>query len=160
MFIKGLGQSPTNMKSLKTVSASLRPSEIWMSALLPHKMRGNALQHYLRLKYGANVSAKNLTNETALHKASIKDHQRIAEILLKNEAEVDAKDKCYETPLHKASSYGHQDMAEILLKNGGDANSVTTYNGNETPLHKASFYGHKGTTEILLKYGNVLLTPL
>ena len=30
---------------LKYSEASLRPLEIWMSALLPHKMRGNALQH-------------------------------------------------------------------------------------------------------------------
>ena len=55
---------------LKYSEASLRPLEIWMSALLPHKMRGNALQHYLRLKYGANISFAHLGRaEVCLHSA-------------------------------------------------------------------------------------------
>ncbi len=60
------------------------------------------------------------TAYTALHRAAIRGHRDIAELLLERGANVEARDFSGARPLHFAVENGHQDIVELLLAHGAD----------------------------------------
>ena len=68
---------------------------------------GDVARIQTMLKAGANVNAKNLDGETALHYAARKGHAAAIEVLLKAGANVNAKDKDGFKVLHYAEANGH-----------------------------------------------------
>jgi len=95
-----------------------------------------------------NVNALNSKDESALMLAALKDHQALAEKLIKKGADVN---KTGWTPLHYAASNGHLAIISLLLENSAyiDAESP---NGS-TPLMMAAMYGTPAAVKLLLEEG-------
>jgi ankyrin repeat protein len=95
-----------------------------------------------------DVNALNSKGESALMLAVLKDHQALAEKLIKKGADVN---KTGWTPLHYAATHGHLALISLLLENNAyiDAESP---NGT-TPLMMAAMYGTPEAVKLLLQEG-------
>lgn len=95
-----------------------------------------------------DVNALNSKGESALMLAVLKDHQALAEKLIKKGADVN---KTGWTPLHYAATNGHLALISLLLENNAyiDAESP---NGT-TPLMMAAMYGTAAAVKLLLQEG-------
>eukprot|EP00892_Ulva_mutabilis_P007741 jgi/Ulvmu1/5339/UM022_0133.1 len=89
----------------------------------------------LLLGAGADASAVNSTERSALHYAASKGHVRVAQILIEAGASVNATDTVGATPLHRACSNSCAPMIEMLLKAGAHVAAVDK--AGNTPLHVA-----------------------
>ncbi|MHC9538070.1 MAG: ankyrin repeat domain-containing protein [Vulcanimicrobiota bacterium] len=121
--------------------------------------KGNTLLHVavkkrdddmirLLIRKGADVNAKNMNGNTALHYAA---DTGTAMILIKSGAHIDAKNKRGDTLLHKSAYNGMEDMVRVLLLNGADSNAVN--DKGMTPLHSASMGGSALMIERMVKNG-------
>lgn len=95
-----------------------------------------------------DVNALNSKGESALMLAVLKDHQALAEKLIKKGADVN---KTGWAPLHYAATNGHLALISLLLENNAyiDAESP---NGT-TPLMMAAMYGTAAAVKLLLQEG-------
>jgi ankyrin repeat protein len=95
-----------------------------------------------------NVNTLNSKDESALMLAALKDHQDLAEKLIKKGADVN---KTGWAPLHYAATNGHLALISLLLENNAyiDAESP---NGT-TPLMMAAMYGTPAAVKLLLEEG-------
>ena len=95
-----------------------------------------------------DVNVLNSKGESALMLAVLKDHQALAEKLIKKGADVN---KTGWTPLHYAATHGHLALISLLLENNAyiDAESP---NGT-TPLMMAAMYGTPEAVKLLLQEG-------
>ncbi|CAN7276540.1 ankyrin repeat domain-containing protein [Polaromonas sp. LjRoot131] len=95
-----------------------------------------------------NVNTLNSKDESALMLAALKDHQELAEKLIKKGADVN---KTGWAPLHYAATNGHLALISLLLENNAyiDAESP---NGT-TPLMMAAMYGTAAAVKLLLQEG-------
>ncbi len=95
-----------------------------------------------------NVNTLNSKDESALMMAALKDHQELAEKLIKKGADVN---KTGWAPLHYAATNGHLALISLLLENNAyiDAESP---NGT-TPLMMAAMYGTAAAVKLLLQEG-------
>ena len=95
-----------------------------------------------------NVNTLNSKDESALMLAALKDHQELAEKLIKKGADVN---KTGWAPLHYAATNGHLALISLLLENNAyiDAESP---NGT-TPLMMAAMYGTAAAVKLLLEEG-------
>ncbi len=100
---------------------------------------------------GADINAKDMSDETPLHYAVRQGHKDIAELLVTKGADVNAKNKGGHTPLHFAAFKGHSDLAELLIANGADVNVKNK--AGLTPLRWAKAAGHNQVVELLRKHG-------
>jgi len=86
--------------------------------------------------------------KTALHRAAIRGHKDVAELLLAEGADVNAGAT---TALHYAAEKGHKEIAELLIAKGADVNAKD--NRGRTPLWWAKRRGHTEIVELLRKHG-------
>jgi ankyrin repeat protein len=90
----------------------------------------------LLVAYGADVKAKDMSNQTPLHATafsySYSSQADIAEILVAAGADINAKDEWGYTPLHRAAEHGEKLLTQYLLDHGADINAKTSAGG--TPL--------------------------
>jgi ankyrin repeat protein len=95
-----------------------------------------------------DVNTLNSKGESALMLAVLKDHQALAEKLIKKGADVN---KTGWAPLHYAATNGHLALISLLLENNAyiDAESP---NGT-TPLMMAAMYGTPEAVKLLLQEG-------
>ena len=95
-----------------------------------------------------DVNALNSKGESALMLAVLKDHQALAEKLIKKGADVN---KTGWTPLHYAATNGHLALISLLLENNAyiDAESPN----KTTPLMMAAMYGTAAAVKLLLEEG-------
>ncbi len=126
----------------------------------------------LLLEKGANFTAKNGDNKTALEVASTTETQKIlgsttltlglitaiinhdleaATMLIAQGADINATNPHKDTSLTYAAQHGDKDIAELLLKSGANIDHMN-YSGN-TPLMIAASNGHKEVVELLLAKG-------
>ena len=84
---------------------------------------------------GADIMAKNIHDDTALHQASWFNNVEIVKLLIERGQDVNAINKYGQTPLHWASGNNHIEIAELLLDRGADleVEDVTGW----TPLDRA-----------------------
>uniref|UniRef100_A0AAT9UR03 Ankyrin repeat containing protein n=1 Tax=Apapanepox virus TaxID=3049969 RepID=A0AAT9UR03_9POXV len=110
--------------------------------------------HIRMIKYlldiGMNVNIKDTSylRNTPLHRAVIKNHIEIVDMLISYGAIVDAKNRIGNTPLMYASN---PCIVKLLLEKGADPN--TSNDNGFTPLHTAVNTHSLETTSILLSYG-------
>lgn len=83
---------------------------------------------------GVDVNANSKLG-SALHRAVLRGHMDIVDLLISNGANVDLKSESGDTALHYAAQKNHIGIAEMLLKNGADIN-LKGYRGL-VPLHFA-----------------------
>lgn len=95
-----------------------------------------------------DVNVLNSKGESALMLAVLKDHQALAEKLIKKGADVN---KTGWTPLHYAATNGHLALISLLLENNAyiDAESPN----KTTPLMMAAMYGTAAAVKLLLEEG-------
>lgn len=84
---------------------------------------------------GADPNAKDLLDNTPLHKATSYGYPDISALLLMLGAEVNSKNSDGETPLHRAVGQGSIEVSKLLLSVGSDVNAIK--NDGETPLYRA-----------------------
>ena len=76
--------------------------------------KGDAIA-LLLLQHGADVSARNYEQRTALHQASMHGHAAVAQVLLDNGADVSSTDQMGFTALHLGTSQQHVDVVRLLI---------------------------------------------
>ena len=113
--------------------------------------RGQLVVAQFLLANGAEVDAKNNSNETPLHVAARGGHKAMVELLLSHKANVKAADNNGQTPLHMAAGNGFRSVAEVLLAHGADVNAKT--GTGSTPLLMAAANGFRSVAELLLAHG-------
>lgn len=88
---------------------------------------------------------------TALHRASVRGHGRVARQLLVAGASVDLRDKYACTPLHLAVAGGYEQLVVDLLIGGANPSAGNDY--GESPLHVAAWLGYANIIVSLLRKG-------
>lgn len=85
------------------------------------------------------LAAKNVWENTPLHRAAGWGRFEAAKVLLAESADVGSRDDQGSTPLHRAADRGYDAVVRLLL----DANSdvVSRNRWSITPLHYASYQG-------------------
>lgn len=104
------------------------------------------------LKSGYSVDDKDSNEETALHKASARDHPEAAEVLLKSGANPNLLGLTCTTPLYIAVHHGNQRVAKILIAKG--ARIDMPCEDLWTPLHKAADIGDLEMVKYLVEKGS------
>jgi ankyrin repeat protein len=99
---------------------------------------------------GANINAVNVYNDTALIRASHKNHIKIVKYLIEQKADIDAKNHMGYTALMKASAWGYEELVELLLKSG--ANPHIKNNNNQTAQDIAIKNRKQKVADMIKKY--------
>ncbi|KAI5639789.1 ankyrin repeats (3 copies) domain-containing protein [Phthorimaea operculella] len=107
------------------------------------------------IAHGADVTIKNIKDESALDLAAFFGRLETVQLLLRVRPDLVDQYKyprCRgrvfpSTPLHRAIKNGHKEVVKALINAGVDPN-VRTHNG--TPLHEAACYGRAPIVRILL----------
>jgi hypothetical protein len=102
------------------------------------------------LAAGADIKAKDINGETALHWASLGGRTKTAQALLAAGADIKAKDKWRKTALHRAAQRGHTETVQVLLSAGADIESKD--NDGKTALHWAARWDHAETVQVLERF--------
>ncbi|XP_046984027.1 TD and POZ domain-containing protein 1-like [Schistocerca americana] len=101
----------------------------------------------LLLAAGADVGARDVDGETALHWAALRGHAAVVRLLLSAASDPDARDQWWRTPLHWAARNGHAEAAAALLQAGADRGK--TDEDADTPLDYARQQNQHHLVEML-----------
>jgi ankyrin repeat protein len=124
------------------------------TALMSEASKGRIEAVKLLLEAGANISAKDDTGQTALHRmmdVSYRPSKDMAELLLAKGADVNLKDKEGRTPLHLAAESADRDIVKFLLDKGARINEKDE--SGFIALHHAARFGKKNVAELLITKG-------
>ena len=103
------------------------------------------------LEQGADINARNASNETPLEKAAAEGNVDVVRLLIELGAEVDSRDMWERTPLHWSSRDGHLDVSRVLLDHGANANARDE--DYWTPMHISGGNGHLEMVKLFLERG-------
>ena len=103
------------------------------------------------LENGADVTAKDSEEGTALHWAAWYGHEPVVRLLLEKGADINARYNSGGTALHWAAEGGHDSVVRLLLENKADVTAKDRREG--TPLHRAASNGHEVVVRLLLENG-------
>ena len=74
--------------------------------------------------HGADTQAKDQCGNTALHIASMNNHELLVDVLIQNGSNINASNQELDTPLELAVKKGHLSVVDKLLENGADCEFV------------------------------------
>ncbi|CAF0967227.1 unnamed protein product [Rotaria sordida] len=109
---------------------------------------------------GSNTNNLNITGETALFIATLKDRVDVVKFLIEKGAQVNIQNHCGVSPLHLCAKSGNQELVQVLIQAGANVNitpqgkiSIETLLAVETPLIAAAKKGHVEICEYLIQNG-------
>ncbi len=143
----------TTIATVLLVSCGGSSVDIWTAAA-----QGNIESVKRHLGTGVDVNAKNKSEMTPLHYASMMGHKEVAGLLITSGADVNAKGQFQnfgETPLHHAAWGDHKEIIELLITKGADVNAIIqsgSFKGM-TPLDRAKRQKKPETADLLRKHG-------
>ncbi len=113
----------------------------------------------LLIESGADVSVRDVLEDTLLHDACLWDQVAIAELLLEAGADIEARGLYENTPLHRAVLDGGVECTNVLLRAGAEVNARNEH--GHTPLEYAidenpAFNVCQGVYPLLLRAGSEL----
>jgi ankyrin repeat protein len=100
---------------------------------------------------GADLNAKDKSEETSLHKAISYNLPEIVKMLIDAGADVNAENFAKQTPLHLAADENSIQIAKMLIDAEADLNAEDK--DKQTPLHYAVTYYEKAIVKILIDAG-------
>ncbi|PAA57445.1 hypothetical protein BOX15_Mlig018177g1 [Macrostomum lignano] len=103
---------------------------------------------FLITKCSASVSAVDNKGQSAVHKAALKGHLPVVQLLETNGAEMDRPDSCGRTPLLLAASRGFDSIVNFL-QDKRCIDTIVCRERNENILHLAAIGGHTTIIERL-----------
>jgi ankyrin repeat protein len=103
------------------------------------------------LRYGADVNARTITGDTALHNSVRWNFLRTCKLLLEHGADVNARDGMGTTPLHQAARFARPSVACSLLQFNADIDACD--DKDNTPLRFAIQRRSSGLVSVLLLHG-------
>jgi pectate lyase len=89
--------------------------------------------------------------KTALHRATMRGHKDVVELLLAKGADIEAGKFHIGTALHFAVEKGHKEIVELLIDKGADVNANNTR--GQTPTDVVGTRNRKEIVELLTKHG-------
>ena len=96
------------------------------------------------------MNAKRDDGETPLHRAAVKGHKEVVELLIAKGADVNAKDNL--GTLRYAASGGRKEVVEVLIAAGTDVNAKDRH--GKTPLDHAIRRKRTEAIDLLRKHGD------
>ena len=125
-------------------------STLLSDSLLIASEYGHTTVVSLLLKHGADITARDKYNDTALHVAALFNHVEVAKILLQEGASIDCIGELG-SPMHSAAHNGCLEMAIELKERGAS----TTLRGKDdaSPLYWAALNGFADVVTFLLAHG-------
>ncbi|CAF3996688.1 unnamed protein product [Rotaria sordida] len=109
---------------------------------------------------GSNANDLNITGETALFIATLKDRIDVVKFLIEKGAQVNIQNHCGVSPLHLCAKSGNQELVQMLIQAGANVNiapqgkiPIETLLAVETPLIAAAKKGHVEICEYLIQNG-------
>ncbi|KAF7858004.1 hypothetical protein EAF04_009360 [Stromatinia cepivora] len=103
------------------------------------------------------INRKDKEGNVPLHRAALKGHLKIVEILKRRGAEIHTTNTKHCTAFLLATTNGHIEVVKFLYECGADIHTANNY--GLTPLHTASHNGHIEVVKFLYEYGANLHTP-
>ena len=103
------------------------------------------------LERGADINARDATNQIPLHRAAAKGHVDVVLLLIERGAEVDSCDNWGWTPLHRSSREGHLEVSRTLLDYGANVNA--RQQNHWTPIYLSASNGYLEIVKLLLERG-------
>lgn len=94
-----------------------------------------------------SVAARDVDDDTLLHRAVFGENRRDVEDLLRLGADVNAHGDMGHTPLHYAAMQGHLNLVEILLAAGASPSALNEW--GQTPAVTAELGGHVEVARLL-----------
>lgn len=111
----------------------------------------------LRTHRSRELEARNVHEQTPLHRAAEKGMAEILQLLLQFGANKDALDNSGWTPLHSATASGQYDTIQALLQANADPNHRDKM--GRMPLHIAASSGYLAIVQLLQRFhGNIRAT--
>ncbi|KAI9675505.1 MAG: Ankyrin repeat domain-containing protein 44 [Trizodia sp. TS-e1964] len=140
------------MLLLGTRMAALPNNQLSTLALLKAAKDGHKSSVSLLIKSGADLRAKDLLDDTVLHRVSRDGNAAIVQILLAEKADVTAINSRGYTPLHLAALAGHASVVKLLLLD--NRTDIMAIDSNQsTALHLAASNGHMAIVQLLIEKG-------
>lgn len=144
------------IKAYQDIILMLRPT------IMLATKSGDAELVRLLIRNGANVKAKELGNNTALHWASILGYRDIADALISAGADINAKNDQGFSPLHDAVFNGQLDLVKFLIRSGIRLDQRDTE--NKTPLRLAfsrlNYESSRANNENRIRLFHYIITSL
>jgi ankyrin len=120
-------------------------------AFLEAAEAGHELMVQLLIIHGIDLSFKDTSGYTALHRAVLGSQIKVLELLLNTEADISARDNRGKTALHLAAQEGEDEIAQVLL-GISEIRNLQDCDG-WTALHWAVNNEHENTVQSLLDAG-------
>jgi ankyrin repeat protein len=142
-----MGALVASLLSMSSAGAFMQASNLDLQ-LIAAAQQGDVERVSALLAAGAQVTAVDDSDATALVRAAYGNHIEVARLLVSAGADVNHQDRTRQSAFLIATSDGFHDLLLLSLENGADVHQTDSYNG--TGLIRAADRGHVDIIRTLL----------